>query len=173
MSPNISSLLIHNFKMPVLINYHYSSCKSPYCKICAFSCSYKYIFLNYFYFPILCNSSCISEKIIYIILCKSCNSVYVGQTGKSAKVRLSQHLNDIKRFIPFKDRNSCVATHFNIKGHNCKENFLFFIFKKDLEDQNRLNLETQIIHLFLSIKVKLINDFIPNLNVFNNEKIFS
>jgi hypothetical protein len=129
--------------------------------------------LNYFYFPILCNSSCTSENIIYIILCKFCNSIYVGQTGKSAKVRLSQHLNDIKRFIPFKDRNSCVATHFNIKGHNCKENLLFFIFKKDLEDKNRLNLETQIIHLFVSIKVKLINDFIPNLNVFNNEKFFS
>ena len=42
-----------------------------------------------------------------------------------------------------------------------------------MEDRNLLNLENQMIHLFLSIKVKLIDYFIPNSNVFNNEKIFS
>ena len=172
MEPNISSLLVHNFKFQPFINFKYSSCSSPYCKICSFSCQYKYIFLNNFYFPILSNSSCNSEKVIYIILCKCCNSIYVGQTSKSAKIRLNQHLNDIKRFIPFKERNSCVATHFNLKGHNYKKNFVFFIFKKDLEDQIRLNLETQIIHLFLRIKVKVLNDYIPKLNI-SSSKIFT
>ena len=86
-------------------------------------------------------------------MCKSCNSIYDAQAEKSAKIHLSQHLNDIKRFIPFKERNSCVATHFKIKGYNCKENFLFFIFKEDFDDQNKFrNLNSKF---FLSIKFKL------------------
>jgi len=51
-------------------------------------------------------------------------------------------------------------------------NFEFFVFKKNLDDQTRYDLETQIIHLFLKFKGKLLNDLIPNLYV-SNSRIFS
>jgi hypothetical protein len=170
MQPNVSSLLIHKLKCSPIIDFKYYKCSKT-CRVCPYSDPSKYIYLNNFYCPILCNSSCGSERVVYIILCNSCKSVYIGQTGKSVEVRMMQHLRTIINFKPFHN-NTTVAAHFNMTGHFYKENFKFFVFKKDLETRSRYDLETQMIHLFMRLNVRLINDCIPDLKP-TKTKIFS
>ena len=51
-----------------------------------------------FILPFRCNGTCISESIVYIILCKRCNYYYIGESSKTVNTRIRQHLNDIRRF---------------------------------------------------------------------------
>jgi hypothetical protein len=61
---------------------------------------------------------------------------------------------------------TCVSNHFNLAIHNnykLSELFEFFIFEtKNLETkEDRLNQENQLIQLFLSLNMNLMNDYIP------------
>ena len=61
---------------------------------------------------------------------------------------------------------TCVSNHFNLAIHNnykLFELFEFFIFEtKNLETkEDRLNQENQLIQLFLSLNMNLMNDYIP------------
>ena len=52
-----------------------------------------------------------------------------------------------------------LIEHFNQKDHDLRKNFGFFIFKTGIPDLNdRLNLENQLIHLFLILKIPILND---------------
>ena len=56
-----------------------------------------------------------------------------------------------------------MITHFNQADHSVK-NIKFFIFKDQLEElNNRLNLELQLIHLFLKLEIPLLNEKIPSI----------
>jgi hypothetical protein len=82
---------------------------------------------------------------------------------------LKKHLNSISNFIPYFKTYSLLAKHFNLKGHNINIHFSFFIFKKDLEYSKRLDLESQIIHLFINSGTSILNTEIPKLkNTLNN-----
>ena len=49
------------------------------------------------------------KDVIYAIICQSCDKPYIGQTSQKLKLRLQQHIRDIKNN---KD-NSSVAKYFN------------------------------------------------------------
>jgi len=77
---------------------------------------------------------CYSENIIYIIYCDLCEKFYIGETQFSLKIRMKQHINQIKKFKPFlKYHDKVVARHFNLKGHK-PINFKCTIFRKDIPD---------------------------------------
>jgi hypothetical protein len=164
---NLSSLLVHNFPLNKPLNFFYKKCVLPKC-VCNFAITSKYLYFNNFYLPILSNSSCKATEVVYILNCSLCNIFYIGQTGRSTKERISTHLGDIKR----KNYKSCVALHFNQDGHSISDHFNFCVFNKNLEYMKRLNTETQLIHLFLSVGAKLINDYIPKIYR-NHTKLFS
>ena len=107
------------------------------------------------------NSCCKSENLIYIIQCKLCSFFYIGQT-KNLHQRIYTHIYKIKNFKPYKD-NACTAIHFNYKPHNFEFNFNFYVFKTGINDlDDRLNLERELIHLFLKLNdVKIMNIKIP------------
>jgi hypothetical protein len=70
--------------------------------------------------------------------------------------------------VPYEKRVNSVSIHFNLINHSLTD-FTFFIYEKELEDILRLNLEAQLINLFLKLNLKLINDFFPSIynNIFN------
>ena len=71
------------------------------CKICDFTERIKFLNLKDFYLPILSNNNCESINSIYIIKCMKCKDFYyIGQT-KHTKIRIKQHILDIKNFIPY------------------------------------------------------------------------
>ena len=78
------------------------------------------------------------------------------------KKRIYKHIYDIKKFIPFNDNVTSVSIHFNLKYHNFKNHFTFFIFKKDILNlDERLNRESSFINMCKKLGVKLMNDLIP------------
>ena len=105
-----------------------------------------------------------SINAIYIIKCKLCpNTYYIGET-KCIKNRISQHINDIKNFIMYK-KYTCVSLHFNLKNHNYKEHFSFFVFERSLEDRELRELkEKSLIFLFKKLNMNVLNDYIPSIN---------
>ena len=101
------------------------------------------------------NSSCNSTNFVYIIKCKRCSYFYIGQSSKTVKDRISQHLNTIRNFILF-IKHTPVSNHFNLKDHSISD-FTFFIYQTDLSSNIRLLTERKIIKLFLNHKLKLMN----------------
>ena len=65
------------------------------------------------------------------------------------------------------DDFKCVSIHFNLKSHNLKNNFSFFIAKTNINDlEARLNTESFLINMCVKMEVKIINDFIPEIKNF-------
>ena len=65
MQHNISSLLVHSFKYPFIINFYFKRCEKSNCFTCSFSNNNKCINLtNNFSPPIFNNSSCSSTLFI-------------------------------------------------------------------------------------------------------------
>ena len=98
---NLRSILVHGAKFD-LKNFYFqcTNCNELNCKCCKFmskNCKNLNI-SNNFSLPILNNNNCCSENCIYILYCKFCNSYYIGETSKSFKIRLNQHINSIKKF---------------------------------------------------------------------------
>lgn len=52
--------------------------------------------------------SCISTNVVYILSCKRCNILYVGETKRRLAVRITEHLRSIDLNLP----GFPVATHF-------------------------------------------------------------
>ena len=168
MQPNLSSLFVHNFKLLSNNSYSYSKCLNQNCKICLFSNENYFINLGGFYLPILSNSNCESENLVYIINCRLCNFFYVGQT-KKIKRRMRDHLNSCFFNNTFSSNCKGISKHFNKPGHNLYKDFNFFIFRDKLTELYlRLSIETQLITLFKRLEIKLMNDFIPDEYVFKS-----
>ena len=125
--------------------------------------------LNEFFLPILCFSNCSTNNAIYIIKCSNCSSYYVGQT-ENIKRRLSTHISNCFYNTPPKNLNTaCVVEHFN-NGVCSLNNFSFLVFRADIVNKyQRLNIETMLIHLFLDLSIKLLNDKIPDKFYWNRK----
>ncbi len=140
--PNIGAILInnifsYNFNLKF---YNYVKCDEVGCEICDLSLNIKYLYFKDFFLPISSFSSCTSSEIIYFIFCTKCNSFYIGESSRTVKKRISEHLYNIKKFVPFTKNYTSVSSHFNLRGHS-RENFKFFILNNNLEHTNRLHLE--------------------------------
>ena len=87
----------------------------------------------------------------------------VNRQTNNIKNRIYSHINSIKIFKPY-ENFKCVGNHFNLRGHNLRTHFTFFIFKDNIDLlEDRLYIDTILLNLFKSLNVKLINDYIPNL----------
>jgi hypothetical protein len=169
METNLNSFLIHNFPLKKQFNTNFHKCIKENCKICYFGNFNLYLKLtNNFLLPILDNSTCSSLNVIYILSCNRCPTFYIGQTT-NFKRRLQVHINSIKNN---KTTSNCttVMNHFNTMNHDL-DDITFTIFNVNTEPlMKRLNLETQLIHLFKNLNVNLLNEKIPdkNYHVFYN-----
>ena len=62
-------------------------------------------------YGILHRLSCTVSGVIYIIACRQCTKLYVGQTARPLKVRIAQHLCDLRA-----GRDTPTARHFKTCG---------------------------------------------------------
>ncbi|KAJ8048911.1 hypothetical protein HOLleu_01418 [Holothuria leucospilota] len=53
--------------------------------------------------------TCTSANVVYVLVCKRCNILYVGETKRRLADRVTEHLRSIKQNLP----GFPVATHFN------------------------------------------------------------
>jgi len=156
--PSIGSIMINNiFSFAFNIKtFKYSRCDKAGCRICKYSLDLSFIYQNEFFLPISSSSSCNSKEFIYFIYCNLCYSFYIGESKRFVKDRIGEHLNSIKKFVPYIKHHTSVGTHFNLKDHSLN-NFRFFILENNLEHINRLHLEKKLIKLFSNYKIKLMN----------------
>jgi hypothetical protein len=59
--------------------------------------------------------NCTTKNVISMLTCKTCNQQYIGQTIRQFKIRIGEHLADIKH-----KRDTPIATHFNTVSHTVK-----------------------------------------------------
>lgn len=168
MQNNLSSLLVHEFSFRSFFNCKYSRCSNDECLTCNYAnLDFKILIKDSYFIPIWDNSNCNSLNCVYVIYCKLCNCFYVGQTN-SIKKRIYKHIYDIKNFVPYKTYNTCVSIHFNLKNHLFQEHLNFFVYRCNVDEKARLNLESFLINWFLQIGAVLINDFIPKIKTIYN-----
>ncbi len=156
--PSLGAMLGNNIFSSVfnLQTFNYVKCDDKRCGICEYSMDVKFIHQNKFFLPISSSSSCTSNEFIYFIYCDICNAYYIGESKRLVKNRIYEHLNAIKKFVPYQKHHTSVATHFNLTNHSLK-NFHFFILDNGLEHINRLHLEKKLIKLLSSYNYNLMN----------------
>ena len=131
---NLGAIFVNGFSNTLPLGNKTTACEG--CTICR----YLHIKPNFLIgkwnlkLSFLDNGNCNSTHLIYIIFCSKCSKFYVGETGKSLKERMKQHINHIKKFIPYRKYHEFIlAKHFNLKGHTM-ENFSCCIFKSNIYD---------------------------------------
>jgi len=167
---NMGSMLIHGFKFNGIKKFIYKKCFNIDCKVCKYSINYHYLHINNLFLPFQNNSSCNSKGINYILICKKCKSYYIGESLRTVKQRISEHINDIDKYKTSKETDiintiindnnwSNVAKHFNNNDHNFDEHFRFCIFDSNvINEECRLSIETDLINIFKTFKLDILND---------------
>jgi len=159
---NIGNLTINNVKPESLTtNIHLpKKCLLKNCKICCKFISSNFIKLNNFLLPLDLDVNCNTMNAVYAINCSLCPKVfYIGETERKVSVRIREHLRDIINFKPYCQYNSVVAYHFNLKEHILNRDFKFYIVQNELKIKKiRQDFENSLVHLFLKLDFKVIND---------------
>ena len=120
------------------------SCKRRRCNTCKFvtNCSATHIEGPKGSFNVTQPFTCISKNIVYGIICKRCNIIYIGETGRRLADRITEHIRSIRNnFSGFP-----VAQHFNPPSHCSINDFsVTGIIHCNCSNVNRLNIENRII----------------------------
>ena len=91
------------------------SCKLRRCNACKFvtNCSAILIKGPIGFFNVTEPFTCISKKVVCGIICKRCNIIYIGETGRRLADSLSEQIRSIRKEIS----GFPVAQHFNPPSH--------------------------------------------------------
>ena len=98
-------------KAHMVVTMSYDKCKTRFCDMC------KLIHLRNGWirctitratYPIPTNVDCMRSNLVYLISCRVCKQQYVGETKRTLKTRIKEHLADIRHH-----RQKPVAIHFN------------------------------------------------------------
>jgi hypothetical protein len=97
--------------------------------------------------------TCAAKNAIYIIVCLKCQLKYVGETSRTVKERIGQHLSTIRLKY-----DTPISEHFNQIGHSI-EDFRFFalISNPHWSDEKRKFTENKWIDKLQTLKPKGIN----------------
>jgi hypothetical protein len=168
LQPNLSFYFLNKQKCP-FNDAKYNICNDSNCKICKFAITNNFLH-NQYNIPISIPSysNCNSSNVIYIISCSRCNKFYIGETSRSIKTRIYEHLTRIKYAIKNKFNNliyknfiknniasSILYSHF-ASNHCIESDFKFQVFLKDVIFF-RLRLESDLILVFNTISPNGLN----------------
>lgn len=117
-SKNFRDILIHGKlkKQKGIIQSSRCSgpCDTPGCKTCMFLPQSEMFQGKDTTYSIYRGGNCNTKNVVYLISCGKCNQpVYVGETGRSIKERVKEHIWDIRAF-----RDKPVSIHFNSSAHS-------------------------------------------------------
>ena len=84
------------------------------CKTCSFTDSGTVISAPTSQFFIRHHFTCLSSNLIYCISCSKCGLLYIGETGRSLRIRFGEH----RRSVINHDNTKPVARHFT-SGNHC------------------------------------------------------
>ena len=136
--PNLSNHLVcaSHFQPPMLSDAGSYCCKRRHCNTCKFVTTHIKGLKGYF--NVTETFTCISTNIVYDIICRRCNIVYVGETGYQLVDRINEHMCSIKNNVsgfPVAHVNPPHTAHYSVTG----------IIHCSCSNVNRLNVENRII----------------------------
>lgn len=129
--------------VPLHISGHSQPCNGPRCTRCCLVPDTKFVIINGLKFSILDKLDCNSAGVVYIISCTKCHTFYVGETGTPLRLRLNNHINDIKH-----DRDTAVARHFNSCVHSITNHFRITPILSEQNTRHRKYIESELIKKF-------------------------
>ena len=130
------------------------------CLACPFVKEGKFIQKQNKNWEIYGKHTCETKNIIYLIECnkEKCKLRYIGETEKTLKERLSNHINKIRSIVP----TTATGEHFNEPGHSLS-NLTITIIEK--VKNNELNYRREREKLY----IKKFNTLHKGLNRDNSE----
>jgi len=170
-TPNLNSYIINKVRVP-FNNGTYFKCINHTCKICRFALLEKNLFnFNNIKVNLSSLSSCKSTNIIYAIHCIKCQKTYIGQSSRSALVRISEHIRNIKKIkktIELKENEqkndtTILYNHFKNTDHNINDHFKFQILCINIFNY-RERLETDFMYILNTIHPFGLNAVVADYN---------
>ena len=115
---NLGDLLVHNKSQIVVHPSQSHPCNATRCVNCKYMRSTDTFTSSTTgqQFKVNGNLSCTSSWVVYLITCRKCQLMYVGQTRNMIKQRISGHRSCIRRRQY--STSPLVAPHFNESGHS-------------------------------------------------------
>ena len=90
------------------------ACQRPWCQTCEFITPLTDIRGLKSTFTIRDHFTCTSENLVYCISCRRYTHIYIGETGRSLRSRIGEHLRSVRNNTP----GFPVVQHFNSAGHS-------------------------------------------------------
>ena len=93
-------------------------CTSTRCRACNYLIEAKMVRDkdNSHTFQIIGDISCNTQDLTYVICCQRCKMQYVGETGRTLRERITDHLSNIRT-----KKSTPVGLHFNLPDHNIRD----------------------------------------------------
>ncbi|KAK2556809.1 hypothetical protein P5673_021016 [Acropora cervicornis] len=111
---NLRDILVHSTDSSSTEQPGSHACHRPRCQTCQFITPLTDIRGPKGTFTIRDHFTCTSENLVYCLSCRRCSHLYIGETGRSLRSRIGEHLRSIRNNTP----GFPVAQHFNSAGHS-------------------------------------------------------
>ena len=88
--------------------------------------------------------TCISQNVVYVIKCRTCNKIYIGETGRRLGDRFREHLRSTRQT----NTDLHVGRHFASPSHACTDMLVSVIRSgfRDAQDRRRFEARMIFIH---------------------------
>ena len=126
----IKNNTIQELKFKNSIIHGVETCGGQRCQCCQYIIQGDKIDLKHRSVSCIGQLDCNSENIIYLIKCTKCDIGYVGETGNALRIRLNQHMSDIRLH-----KQTAIAEHFNSEQHSL-QHFKIMPIEKVAENKN-------------------------------------
>ena len=111
---SLRDILIHSTESSSSEQPGSHACQRPQCHTCEFISLLTDIRGPKSTFSIRDHFTYMSVNLVYCISCRRCSHIYIGETGRSLRSRIGEHLRSVRKNTP----GFPVAHHFNSASHS-------------------------------------------------------
>lgn len=88
--------------------------------------------------------TCIKQNVVFVIKCRNCNKIYIGETGRRLGDSLREHLRSTRQT----NTDLLVGRHFESPSHACTDMLVSVIRSgfRDTQDRRRFEARTIFKH---------------------------
>ena len=108
--------------------------------------------------------TCISQNVVYVIKCRTCNKIYIGETGRRLGDRFREHLRSTRQ----SNTDLPVGRHFASPRHACTDMLVSVIRSGFRDTQDRRLFEAKMIFKHKTECIQ--EDSIPTLLSYKHPK---
>ena len=127
-------------------------CNRPRCVTCPYTFETDEIQGPDNSFAIQGGFTCITENLVYAVVCNLCHKIYIGETYRCLGDRFREHLGSVRN-----DLDCPVGNHFRLPGHDMKNMKVTVVIKVESGQENRRLLEQRIVYHLGTLRPRGLN----------------